>query len=124
LALSYPGENGFSVALDELRADKDTGEFLNEAVFFGDLFAAPHTTKLKDRKPRRKWYLNTILSPHFRLPHTHKKEPWYIPISTVRSWMSEAERMDISPATSATPSEPSRQMKLFRREPKSYSGKV
>lgn len=58
--MSYPGRNGFSISLDELEKYKDVKKFLEEAVDYGDLYEAPHTTKDKDRKQRRKWYLGPI----------------------------------------------------------------
>jgi hypothetical protein len=91
LSLSYPGANGFSVSVDDLRRDPEATQFLFEAVYYGDLFSAPHTTKMKDRRPRIKWYLNPILSPHLRLTHTHTKEPWYIPIALVRTWLEQVD---------------------------------
>jgi hypothetical protein len=118
LSLSYPGENGFSLTLEELREDIETNEFLSHAVYFGDLFAAAHTTKMQNRKPRRKWYLNPILSPYFKLPHTHTKEPWYVPISTVRQWIREADQTVSSALKKelSTSVSDQRQMKLFQKQ--------
>jgi hypothetical protein len=90
-ALSYPGHNGFSLLEDQLDQDQTVQHFLHEAVAFGTLFEIPHTTKLKDRKPRKKWYCNPILSPYFRIPHVHTKEPMYVDVSEVRHWMRAAE---------------------------------
>lgn len=91
--LSYPGHNGFSLRLEDLNSDEVIAEFLNECVNYGDLYDAPHTTKTKDRRPRRKWYLNPVLSPHFQLPVSHVKEPMYVTIAHVRKWLLEAERL-------------------------------
>ena len=90
-AMSYPGHNGFSLTLEEVEADQDVNQFLGDAVAYGDLFEAPHTTKLKDARQRIKWYLNPILSPHFRLPETHVKEPMYVKIADVKKWMKQAQ---------------------------------
>jgi hypothetical protein len=46
LPLSYPGRNGFSVNLDELQSVPAVADFLNDAVDYGALFDAPHTTKV------------------------------------------------------------------------------
>ncbi len=89
LPLSYPGNNGFSLSVDDIERDAVVTQLLNDSVAHGDLFDAPHTTKEKNRKPRRKWYLNPVLSPHFRLPHVRTKEPMYITLDEIRVWMRE-----------------------------------
>ena len=88
-AMSYPGHNGFSVPNDELFPANDVAQFLRDAVDYGDLLETPHTTKHKDARQRTKWYLNPILSPHFRLPESHVKEPMYVDVETVRQWLSD-----------------------------------
>ena len=88
-AMSYPGHNGFSVPNDELDPGNDVAQFLRDAVDYGDLHEAPHTTKHKDARQRTKWYLNPILSPYFRLPESHVKEPMYVDVVTVRKWLSD-----------------------------------
>jgi hypothetical protein len=90
LAMSYPGHNGFSIRVDELDEDKEVKDFLHGAVDYGDLFDASHTTKEKSARQRIKYYLNPILSPHFRIPESHVKEPLYVKIEDVRKWMVEA----------------------------------
>jgi hypothetical protein len=90
-AMSYPGHNGFSLSKEEFERDVSLKRFLDDAVNFGDLFEAPHTTKEKDRRQRIKWYLHPILSPHFRIPETHVKEPLYVTASEVRKWLREAD---------------------------------
>ena len=76
-AMSYPGRNGFSLAITDLEQIPALDRFLSEAVGYGDLYEVEHTTKEKDRRPRRKYYLNPILSPHYQLPEAHTKEPYY-----------------------------------------------
>lgn len=88
-AMSYPGNNGFSLPKDSLEEDGEVFRFLGDAVDYGDLHDAPHTTKHKDARQRIKWYLNPILSPYFRLPESHVKEPMYVDITTVRGWLAE-----------------------------------
>lgn len=89
-AMSYPGHNGFSLTLSELRSIGEVRRFLDDAVDFGDLYEAPHTTKSGDRRPRMKWYLHPILSPHFRIHESHTKEPVYVAIQEVMAWMKES----------------------------------
>ena len=94
LAMSYPGHNGFSVRIDELETDTKIKDFLEEAVDYGDLFDSSHTTKEKTARQRVKFYLNPILSPHFRIPESHVKEPIYASVADVRLWMAEAQIID------------------------------
>jgi hypothetical protein len=102
-ALSNPGRNGFSLSVDQLEQDQEVQRFLHEAVAFGTLFEVPHTTKLKDRKPRNKWYPNPIYSPYFRIPHVHTKEPAYIDISEVKKWMRMADEDQGTAISSSSP---------------------
>lgn len=88
-AMSYPGHNGFSLPNDSQEKDEQVWRFLGDAVDYGDLHDAAHTTKHKDARQRTKWYLNPILSPFFRLPESHVKEPMYVDVATVRSWLAE-----------------------------------
>jgi hypothetical protein len=96
-AMSYPGHNGFSIPNDELETDPEISRFLGDAVDYGDLQDAPHTTKHRDGRQRTKWYLNPILSPYFRLPESHVKEPLYTDIQTVRGWLSDLKILSSSP---------------------------
>jgi hypothetical protein len=84
--MSYPGHNGFSVAVSDLSSDVE--RFLRYACDYGDLFDYPHTTREKSRASRRKWYLMPILSPYYQLPLTHTKEPWYIDNVTLKGWLA------------------------------------
>jgi hypothetical protein len=88
-AMSYPGHNGFSLPNLELESDFEVSRFLNDAADYGDLQNAPHTTKSKAGEQRTKWYLNPILSPHFKLPESHVKEPEYINLLQIREWLSD-----------------------------------
>lgn len=87
-AMSNPGHNGFSVTREDFESDEIVAEWLKLATGFGDLVSAPHTTKLKDRKIRIKWYLAPILSPYFRIPHIHTKEPIYTSTTELRKLLS------------------------------------
>jgi hypothetical protein len=94
-AMSNPGHNGFSLPKEELE-ERTPGtwtpaiRFLNEAVLHSDLYEIPHTTKEKSRKQRIKYYLHPILSPYFKIPESHVKEPIYIHIGEIMNWMTEA----------------------------------
>ena len=90
LKMSYPGHNGFSLENDEQHGSIKLDKLLKEASDFGDLQDRSHTTKSKDRKKRTKWYLNPILSPYFKIPAIHTKEPMYVTIENVVSWYDTA----------------------------------
>lgn len=85
--MSYPGQNGFSIRIDELQSSMKISRFLSEAVDCGDLVSVSHTTKSKDRKPRIKWYIKPILSPYFKIPEQHTKEPKYISLKELIHWL-------------------------------------
>jgi hypothetical protein len=91
LAMSYPGRNGFSIANDELQRYSNVERFLGDAVDYGDLQEALHTTKSQDGRMRTKWYLNPILSPFFKLPESHVKEPFYTNVRQLLEWLTEAD---------------------------------
>jgi hypothetical protein len=89
-SLSYPGANGFSIELLTLSRFPELDTLLKECVDYGALVDGPHTTKDSSRRPRRKWYLAAILSPHFKLPHVHTKEPAYVTSEEVLRWFNES----------------------------------
>jgi hypothetical protein len=85
-AMSYPGGNGISLRKSDLSKHEHLKRLLEEAVGWGDLYEVTHTTKLakeKHRDPRKKYYLNPILSPHFQIPEAHTKEPLYESVETI-----------------------------------------
>ena len=85
-SMSYPGGNGFSLKQSDLDDFPQLSRLLAEAVGWGDLYEVDHTTKVaqeKHRDPRKKYYLNPILSPHFQIPEAHTKEPLYEPVGTI-----------------------------------------
>jgi len=122
-AMSYPGRNGFSVRVDELQREESIYDFLKEAVDYGDLVDTAHTTKEKNKKPRRKYYLNPVLSPYFQIPVTHVKEPLYISTKELRYWIDASSQnrlpedrllLDLRPAKKRVPLESFlRQSSLF-----------
>ncbi len=87
ISMSNPGHNGFSLDVEELEKASRLKKFLNEATDYGDLYDAPHTSKLKDKKERIKYYLNPILSPRFKVPSSHTKEPIYTNTKEVLGWV-------------------------------------
>ena len=93
--MSYPGGNGISLDVSELELKKspniETWHFLSDAVGYGDLVVAEHTTKNKTSETRRKFYLNPILSPTFQLPAAHTKEPLYWRLEKLLELARESE---------------------------------
>ena len=96
IAMSNPGHNGFSLDIEELEKAPKLKKFLNEATDYGDLYDAPHTSKLKDKKERIKFYLNPILSPKFKIPSIHTKEPIYAKVKEVARWLNDCEDNQVS----------------------------
>jgi hypothetical protein len=89
LAMSYPGQNGFSLKESELRNEPELQQLIEEAVGWGDLYEVPHTSKTKGerfRDPRHKYYLNPSLSPVYQIPESHTKEPVYHALEKLREF--------------------------------------
>jgi hypothetical protein len=100
--MSYPGANGFSLRVDDLEKDAQLSAFLCQAVGYGDLYEAPHTSKNPGEK-RTKYYLAPILSPVFRIPSVHTKEPEYINIGQANKWLSGGDAKASEVTTAASP---------------------
>lgn len=79
-SLSNPGHNGISLYKTDFNNNSNIANIIRSCRDHGDLIESDHTTKLSDGKPRIKWYLNPLLSPHFRIPHIRTKEPIYTTI--------------------------------------------
>lgn len=90
IPMSYPGANGFSLDETAFLQNEKVKRFLYDAVDYEALIVFPHTTKSSDKKKRLKFYLNTILSPYLQLPEARQKEPLYIQVSDVESWIDNA----------------------------------
>ena len=88
--MSYPGHNGFSLADDELDRFPHVKALIEEMSDYGTVVVWPHTTKEKDRRTRRKVYLNPVLCPQFKMHYQRLKEPYYIHPTQVEHWMHEA----------------------------------
>ncbi|WP_338476246.1 hypothetical protein [Pseudomonas khavaziana] len=76
-SLSNPGHNGISLYISDFEKKTEITNLIRSCRDHGDLIESDHTTKLSDGLPRIKWYLNPLLSPHFRIPHIRTKEPIY-----------------------------------------------
>lgn len=85
-SMSNPGANGFSIENGDLLANVEIRDFLMDAVSYGDLVQAEHTSKKKGER-RTKYYLTPILSPYFRIPSVHTKEPEYVTAKEISGWM-------------------------------------
>jgi hypothetical protein len=96
LSMSYPGGNGFSLRESDLGKHEPLRQLLEEAVGWGDLYEVSHTTKLtkeKHKDPRKKYYLNPILSPHYQIPEAHTKEPLYESVDTILHLAAEVRAL-------------------------------
>jgi hypothetical protein len=85
--MSNPGHNGFSLAIVDLTDNPDVQEWINRAAGFAVLSWQKHTSKEKDKKLRRKYYLNALLAPFYQIPAGHTKEPEYVSVGRVREWL-------------------------------------
>ncbi len=88
LAMSYPGRSGFSISNSDIENDKYVCDYLKVAVDYGDLYEAPHTSKIKGEK-RTKFYLAPILCPSFGFTYKHTKEPEYLRAAALYEFLSE-----------------------------------
>lgn len=112
-SMSYPGANGFSLRVDDLEKDERLDGFLCQAVGYGDLYESPHTSKNPGEK-RVKYYLAPILSPIFRIPSVHTKEPEYLNTGQVNKWLGGEDILE-APLKEMAQSHP-RQSSLFGSE--------
>jgi len=87
--MSYPGHTGFSLNTEELDKSAATAEFLKRCVDYGDLYEAPHTSKKKGER-RTKFYLAPVLTPNFKIPFKHIKEPEYVHVADIQGWIAPA----------------------------------
>lgn len=82
VSMSNPGKNGFTVSVKDLDNNEELSSFLKLASDYGDLYEAPHTSKIKGEL-RKKYYLAPILCPSFRISYKHTKEPEYLKASVL-----------------------------------------
>lgn len=102
-AMSYPGANGISIENSDLERPTTVNDFLMHATGFGDLYGSAHTSKRKGER-RTKYYLAPILSPYYRIPSVHTKEPLYVGTRDVLQWLKPEGKVDTesSPPAQAT----------------------
>ena len=89
--MSNPGETGFSVLVEELEQFPEALKFLEELADYGNFLMLDHTTKSKNRRIRKKFYLNPVFCPRFRIPYIRTKEPYYANIKQVLEWMHRSQ---------------------------------
>lgn len=85
ITTTIPAPNGFSVPADQFDQTNDSltprdnaASLIHELVGWGLLEEDLHQDKTKGRPPRRKFYLNRVLCPFFKLSDQHLKDPIYI----------------------------------------------
>lgn len=91
--MSYPGNNGITLKVNELKdeANKDVFAILQDASDYGVMVDMKHTPKSASRGESRKWYLHPVYAPYFQIPAMHTKEPMYVSVNDVRSWLEKAK---------------------------------
>lgn len=94
--MSNPGQNGISLAVDELDDHPEIKRFLIEAVDYGNLVMTEHANR-SGRARRRKFYLNPLYCPIFRIPFHRTKEPLYLQMAVLEGWLAEAKVIERSP---------------------------
>ncbi|MDX3984116.1 MAG: hypothetical protein QHC88_02575 [Achromobacter sp.] len=103
-AMSYPGANGFSLRVDELEKAPKLDNFLCQAVGYGDFYEYPHTSK-NAGEIRKKYYLAPILSPIFKIPSVHTKEPEYTNIAQLEKWLNGLDGSVAGQIDNSTPAQ-------------------
>ncbi len=115
LRMAYPGGNGISVPLAKFMSPNPETrllrEFLREAVGYGALFEAEHSSKSKRGGRRIKFYLNPILCPRFQIPEARTKEPYYWTMDELFSLVEKAQ-VTLSRAQRSRP-KPVQELPLF-----------
>lgn len=91
IAMSYPGNTGFSLKSEDISLDVELDALLADLVGFGDVVESDHTTKSADRKSRKKYYFRPILCPFLKIPPSKTKEPYYASLEEVKGWMNMSE---------------------------------
>ena len=86
-AMSYPGANGISLAVDDLKTAPEIERLLIDATAECFLLQREHTPKSKTRGISVKWYPHPILAPFYGLTLPRTKEPLYLNVATLRRWL-------------------------------------
>jgi hypothetical protein len=116
--MSYPGANGISLSNNDLETDPEIKVLLDDATAEGFLQVFRHTPKTPSRGLSRKWYLHSILAPFYELTVAHTKEPLYVNVEELRTWLEKANVVEHRPTTgkSKQSPRPSAQKTLFDGE--------
>lgn len=98
-AMSYPGANGISLAMDDLINAPEVERLLDDATAECFLLRRRHTPKSKSRGISAKWYPHPILAPFYGLTVPHTKEPLYLKVETLRRWLEVGGVLASKPET-------------------------
>ena len=116
-SMSYPGGNGFSLSLKDIRSCKD--DFFQELVRtlyemedYRVIMSKEHSSKIKGTGRRVKFYPHPILCPRFQLPIVKTKEPRYWAIDKLLAQEKDFA-MEIGISDSRKDAKQSHQNKLF-----------
>ena len=90
-AMSYPGANGISLAVDDLKTAREIGRLLIDATAECFLLQREHTPKSKSRGISVKWYPHPILAPYYGLTVPRTKEPFYLNVAKLRRWLEDGK---------------------------------
>jgi len=85
--MSYPGANGISLARSDYESDLEVKRLLDAATAECFLLQRDHTPKNTSRGKSLKWYPHPILAPYYELTVQHTKEPLYLTVKKLRSWL-------------------------------------
>jgi hypothetical protein len=88
--MSYPGANGISLSNKDLETDPEIKVLLDDATAEGFFQVFRHTPKTPSRGLSQKWYPHPILAPFYELTVAHTKEPLYVNISELRTWLEKS----------------------------------
>ena len=100
-AMSYPGANGISLKVVDLEGDSEINGLLDDATAEGFLQEFRHTPKTPSRGKSTKWYLHPVLSPYYELTVAHTKEPLYLKVEQLRTWLEKNNVVDPTPRPKA-----------------------
>ena len=114
--MSYPGANGISLRNVELEADPEIQELLAHATAEGFLQVIRHTSKSPSRGHSRKWYTHPVLAPFYELTVAHTKEPLYLTVAKLRTWLENADVVERRQQPMKRPKRESVQRGLFDDE--------
>lgn len=111
--MSYPGANGISLSNMDLETDSEIRMLLDDATAEGFLQVFRHTPKAASRGLSQKWYPHPILAPFYELTVAHTKEPLYVKLSDVRTWLEKSHIVERRTKRKSKKSENSMQQKTF-----------